>query len=624
MLGPCYLLPLLVLPSAYTFSPVLPFSQKVDRTFQYDGQISAKKKLYMANNLLNSLSSVFAPRSLSQIVTGANPTESIRNPAIDFFQALNQGNVESALALVSEGIVWDDTAFYKPCNGKEEFERRLRLQSDCSSFQEQSFVIDGTTVDKSRDTVGILYHKEDSSGSPIDLSRGCAVFQLDSATNLISRACLVGEPDTKGGEDGLKLLSDASKFMSKTGYNPESQTSGFAKIGNLQNGSKLSPPEKYFAAWNSRDLDAAVQVFADDVTYEDTAFPDPFTGKYNLLTHLKKCENAFPETFTFEVDNLAVDKKTVVVEWHVENDGEALPFTQGCSFYNLDNAGKILKGIDFVEPAVVKQGDVSLFLNSLQTKLSQEPARWIPLLSWVAYMYIVFFSDGILPGSNALQLEQRTWEEVLNLSLNFFLVSPLLNLPFSPSVHPMLEGVFNLLLSWAAMFAGFLSDDRRRKPNLLPMFPIVIGMQFLTSAFLLPYLATRTSEPENQPVVTKADLPAPARIAGESPVLGALMAFVGTGSIAWFFLGRAQEYGSDFAVRYASFVDLLSIDRVGSSFLVDLALFALFQGWLVEDDLKRRGLEDGGSVAAVGKYVPFFGMAAYLILRPTLPEGEEF
>ena len=95
-------------------------------------------------------------------------------------------------------------------------------------------------------------------------------------------------------------------------------------------------------------------------------------------------------------------------------------------------------------------------------------------------MYTLFISEGILPGVNALALEQRTWEEVRDLSLNFFLVAPLLKLPFSPVVHPMLEGVFNLLLSWAAMFAGFLSDERRDKPNLLPFGPILVGMQFFS------------------------------------------------------------------------------------------------------------------------------------------------
>jgi len=231
-------------------------------------------------------------------------------------------------------------------------------------------------------------------------------------------------------------------------------------------------------------------------------------------------------------------------------------------------------------------------------------------------MYIVFFSDGILPGANALQLEQRTWEEVRDLSLNFFLVAPLLKLPFSPIVHPMLEGVFNLLLSWAALFAGFLSDDRKDKPNLLPMFPIVVGMQFLTSAFLLPYLTTRSTESRSD--VSLKDLSRVAQVC-ESRALGPVLAGVGTGSIIWGFVGRFAEFG-ELSERWSSFIDLLSIDRVGSSFIVDLAIFALFQAWFVDDDLKRRGFtSDNGGLAFVGKYIPFFGMAAYLALRPALP-----
>jgi len=177
----------------------------------------------------------------------------------------------------------------------------------------------------------------------------------------------------------------------------------------------------------------------------------------------------------------------------------------------------------------------------------------------------------------------------------------------------MLEGVFNLLLSWAAMFAGFLSDDRKDKPNLLPMLPVVVGMQFLTSAFLLPYLATRTTETRSD--LDKSDLPVVAQ-ACESPLLGVLMGSVGSLSIGWGFLGRQEEFGYLSTERWASFIELLSIDRVGSSFLVDLAIFGMFQFWLVEDDMKRRGMEDDSPLVLAAKFVPFFGMAAYLVFRP--------
>jgi hypothetical protein len=374
-----------------------------------------------------------------------------------------------------------------------------------------------------------------------------------------------------------------------------------------------------------------VECFAAECTYEDTQYDYAFEGKERLEQHLLRVADCLPTSFAFVVDDLAIsaDKTKVGVQWHLENgDGEVLPFTRGVSFYKLDSrSGTIVEGFDVPEPAVVKPGAVNLLASTLRRKLSAEPARILPIATWLAYMGIVFFSDGILPGANALQLEQRTWEEVRDLSINFFLVSPILHLPFAPVVHPMLEGVFNLLLSWAAMFAGFLSDDREDKPSIFPMLPAVAGMQFLTSAFLLPYLALRTSEQlESGDVVYKEDVTGVEALLGEFRWLGAMMGTVGSGSIAWFFLARTDVYGSDFSERYASFFDLLSIDRVGSSFIVDLAIFALFQGWLVDDDMRRRGIDiDGGEMAGlrnVAKVVPFFGLAAYITLRPSLPEKQ--
>ena len=216
----------------------------------------------------------------------------------------------------------------------------------------------------------------------------------------------------------------------------------------------------------------------------------------------------------------------------------------------------------------------------------------------------------------AQALEQRTWEEVRDLSLNFFLVSPILGLPFAPVVHPGLEAIFNLLLSWAAMFAGFLSDDRPKKPNLFPMLPTVIGMQFLTSAFLLPYLATRTSEKEED--VYFEDL-SPVTSVTESKALPLLLTGVGSGSIVWGFLARYDQFGG-LQERYASLIDLLSIDRVGASFVVDLLIFAAFQGWFIDDDIKRRRMDADSWLGKAGKFVPFFGMAVYLTFRDPIPK----
>ena len=99
---------------------------------------------------------------------------------------------------------------------------------------------------------------------------------------------------------------------------------------------------------------------------------------------------------------------------------------------------------------------------------------------------------------------------------------------------------------------------------------------------------------------------------------------VGVGSVGWGLFGRFDEFG-DLPTRWASLGALLSGDRLGASFVVDLVLFALFQGWLVDDDLARRGVGAAGSptdrptLRAMAKYVPFLGLCSYALLRPPLP-----
>ena len=528
--------------------------------------------------------------------TPVNPDKTSQRIVTSFLDAFNEGNFGEAISYLDTSVVYEDTDYSQPFRGLEEVERVCRLESVAPKLMNvyNTVSVPGKVAVQFRD--GML--------------RGAAWFDVNEA-DLIQNVFVVREVERKGGESSLRLLSVISKvlFVSTPEGSPNDRV--------VTVSSETTAAEKYFSAWNARDIESAVDLFDDAVSYDDTAFPNPFAGKEKLRNHLTTCANAFPSTFQFRTDDIIAMGSNLAVRWHVENGSKELPFTRGCSFYKLSRKGKILNGIDFVEPSgPVKPGAPKLVARTLWAYLSSEPARSFAFVTWLAYIYIVFFSDGILPGANALQLEQRTWEEVRDLSLNFFLVSPLLKLPFSPVVHPVLEGVFNLLLSWAAMFAGFLSDDRKDKPNLFPMVQAVVGMQLLTSAFLLPYLTLRS--PENDKEITCDDLTTAGRIC-ESPLLGVTMGLVGSGSIVWSILGR-PEFGG-LQERYASFVDLLSIDRVGSSFLVDLAIFGLFQCWLVNDDVKRRGGCDEILIRAA-TYVPFFGLAAYLAARPAIKQQQ--
>ena len=127
----------------------------------------------------------------------------------------------------------------------------------------------------------------------------------------------------------------------------------------------------FFEAWNQRDMQTAIDLFSDDVVYEDTVYPDVFEDRAALRAHLLRVADALPASFQFVVDDLSTgppDAASIGVRWHVESNGKPLPFTRGVSFYTFNSQGKINTGFDLVEPAL-KPGSASLALLSLASKV---------------------------------------------------------------------------------------------------------------------------------------------------------------------------------------------------------------------------------------------------------------
>lgn len=551
---------------------------------------------------LLGIATSFSPRAThihkattSRLWQTATPTiaASSVTPFLDtFVQAWNNCDDYSLLNLLDDEITWQDTRFhYQPVTGKVAVASWLQQ----NPLPLELTVMDAVEVDTD---IAFSYQNEADRG---------AVW-MKRQDNRITSLQWIPEPFPKKGTDSLKLLARVNQLIS----------TGIASVSteNTNNDDPaLSLPEQYYQSWN-RNEDAS-HLFADNIVYDDTAFPQPLRGKKELMQHLEVCRQALSFT-QFVVDDVVDRGTTTMVRWHVNNksSNQPLPFTNGISIYQIDvEKNQILSGLDFVDSQPIKSVAFYPFL--------QEPQRWIPFTAWLLYMYVVFLSDGILPGANALALEQRTWEEVFGLSLNFAFVSPLLHLPFSPSVHPFLEAVFNGLLVYAGLFAGFLVEDDEKAGKGLSYGPIVVGMQFLTSAFLLPYLAFRPRSSKKVPT----ELSFFTKSIGEAKWWGPAMTGIFVMALGWAAFGRVDEiqYGVDFASRYQTFVDLLSIDRVGSSFLVDYVIFALFQGWLVEDDWKRRSTDEttGNKLVFFAKYVPFFGLASYLTWRPHLLERRD-
>lgn len=412
-------------------------------------------------------------------------------------------------------------------------------------------------------------------------------------------------------------------------------------------GQRVKIVRDYFLAWNSRDMAAAISLFSDDCEYEDTLYPKVFRGREALQAHLLSVAASLPTSFKFVIDDVSEDsaRGKVGVQWHVESSEGPLPFTRGASMYTVKD-GKISKGFDVPEP-VVKSGAVSLALLRQATPFLENRARIIPAVGFVLYCYFLFLSD-LTPGKNALALDPATWEEVKSLSLNFWFVLPSISAD-APVVHPVLEGVFNLVIAYSALFSGFLASERILQrgggSSGLPFGPTLVGMQFLTNALYLPYLVTRKVPPPpridprlglldgyglevdggdgDEGAGDKLQSPSALESLVESPVPPLLLSSVALASIAWAALAR-PEFGG-LSERLTSFAAIASTDRLSFSFLVDLAFFAFFQGWLVDGDAALRTVELGAKrredvarLVSAAKTVPFFGLVAYLLLRPKL------
>ena len=113
--------------------------------------------------------------------------------------------------------------------------------------------------------------------------------------------------------------------------------------------------ESYFNAWNSRDLEKALDCFADDCIYqtEDPVFVDTFRGKDALREHLERNAAALPYDCEIKLDDLAIDpiNNTSGVKWHLEVNGVSIPNLRGCSMYTMEN-GLLKSGFDVTEAPV--------------------------------------------------------------------------------------------------------------------------------------------------------------------------------------------------------------------------------------------------------------------------------
>ncbi|MBE9080260.1 nuclear transport factor 2 family protein [Romeria aff. gracilis LEGE 07310] len=394
------------------------------------------------------------------------------------------------------------------------------------------------------------------------------------------------------------------------------------KPANCDNSSASQVVCALYEAINRRDVEAAIALIDEQCLYQDLNFPKPHQGKAAVRELFEASCKSVPADFQFVIDQVAGEGLSAGMLWHVQIDGIPFPNGRGSSFYRLSpETGLIIFARDVVEPPL-KPGKAAFVLIRAVSPLVRrflassddsdprpeqersESRSWLSISFWLLtaiYVYVLLLSPPgqLLPGAPIWAIRPETLREILNESLNFFFVLPILDwlgLASAPEVHPTSQAFFNFAEAWIFMFLPLLLCDRRGRR--LPKVAIWGAAMFLTNVFLMPYMALRQNAP--------TPLPEPPQKGPLARTFGWTGIAVGAIAILWFL--TAQPEAGELSQRLQYFIEQVQTDRVTIAFCVDLVLFGLFQavlmGAVIPSGRQLRGL----------RLIPFWGLAIWLIL----------
>ncbi|XP_010514201.1 PREDICTED: uncharacterized protein LOC104790199 [Camelina sativa] len=244
--------------------------------------------------------------------------------------------------------------------------------------------------------------------------------------------------------------------------------------------------------------------------------------------------------------------------------------------------------------------------------------RIVRYLLWTAEaVYILWlFLLPYAPGDPVWAISSETVNSLLGLSLNFFFVLPLTNsagIQFlqAPVLHPMAEGLFNFVIAWTLMFAPLLYTDRKRDGYKSSLDVLWGLMMFLTNTFLIPYMALRLTDADQNDKPSKRSQLGEAMTKG-APIVGLTGATVCLISTLWSLYGRADGDFGGIMDRWQYLIGYLGSERLAYAFIWDICLYTIFQPWLIGENLQN---VKKGKIELVSylRFVPVFGLLAYLL-----------
>ncbi|XP_004246109.1 uncharacterized protein [Solanum lycopersicum] len=192
------------------------------------------------------------------------------------------------------------------------------------------------------------------------------------------------ESVTKVSQRRLKIRGIKSKYNCLVTFsmlNPENGTS-------MNACSPSDTIKKFYSSINSKDMNQLALLIDKDCFFDDFSYTKPFQGRKEALKFLGQLTTCMGKNTKFYIENIyeGVDL-TTVVNWHLEWNKKQVPFTRGCSCYELSREGDqelVIKKAQVILESPIKPG--SFALEVFQKVISvcdafPEAAEWLFLMS---------------------------------------------------------------------------------------------------------------------------------------------------------------------------------------------------------------------------------------------------
>ena len=354
--------------------------------------------------------------SSSEVSVGAFKLSRAASAARLFYDCINRGEVGKATDLFASDCLFEDLNEPVPSETREQVD----------DFIEKTYggLADGTAfvVDELSDgetSMGLTWHLE-RNGTPVPNGRGCTFLRINEGGKIAYVRDLI-EPESKPGEAAFTIMKVVLPLLknvdtsSVTNWTPNRRPAGAAE------GSAAQVVRAFYDHINDKEVDRAMEYFAEDCLYEDLNFPAPYRGFEEVKRLMRESCDSIPGDLVFVIDDISDGAGAVGVTWHLELGGKPFPFSRGCSLYKVSR-GKIVYARDLVEPSgkQSKRLPVSAEVTAASAAFTAAAAVYTLLL-------ILSPPDLLVPGDGLFWIKQETLDEIAGSSYNFFFVAPALD-----------------------------------------------------------------------------------------------------------------------------------------------------------------------------------------------------